>query len=99
MAPQLAFLLLYYDQHSEGASWEWVAGGALFAGGVALRWHAQRFLRYRLDGERELATDGPYAWVRNPVYLANSALLASLAFFCKLPWMAPVLAIWAMLVY
>lgn len=99
MVPPLAFLIFYHDPRWEGEIWLRSLGILLFAVALTARIYLQRFLRYRLDGERALATEGPYAWVRNPVYLANITLLAAIALLCQVPWMAPLIAIWAALIY
>ena len=46
---------------------------ALVAAGSALRAWATLYNRYAQGGERKsLATGGPYSWLRNPLYVANS---------------------------
>jgi protein-S-isoprenylcysteine O-methyltransferase Ste14 len=77
----------------------WVIGLTLFGAGFALRVRSQQYLRYRLRDEGELATAGPYAYVRNPVYIGNTLGLAGLCILCRLYWMAPIAAAWAALAY
>ena len=60
-----------------------VAGGVVVLLGCALRLWAVRAIgkraRVRRPGAKELLVVGPYAHVRNPLYLANSAVAAGLA--------------------
>jgi protein-S-isoprenylcysteine O-methyltransferase Ste14 len=77
----------------------WPVGLAIFLPGLLLRAWAQRHVRYRLHTEPRLATSGPYAYVRNPVYLANMLMLAGLCVLCELVWMLPVTSVWSALVY
>jgi protein-S-isoprenylcysteine O-methyltransferase Ste14 len=49
-----------------------ILGGVLAAAGVALRAYAAGYL----SKNQKLATSGPYAWTRNPLYL-GSALMGS----------------------
>jgi protein-S-isoprenylcysteine O-methyltransferase Ste14 len=64
-----------------------------------LRVWAQKHLKYRLAEGRALAATGPYTVTRNPVYVGNVLILASLAVLCELPWMMPLVGGWAALVY
>ncbi|MCB9853309.1 MAG: isoprenylcysteine carboxylmethyltransferase family protein [Phycisphaerales bacterium] len=99
MVPPLAYALLHFDgRYEESVGW-WGVGLVLFFCGAYLRVAAQRHLRYRLKSRKQLATTGPFRLVRNPVYWANMSILAGLAFMAEIPWMAPVLVIWAFLVY
>lgn len=81
------------------AALSWVIGLVVYAPGVVIRIRSQQYLRYRLRNEGVLATAGPYTWVRNPVYIGNTLGLAGLCIMCKLYWMAPVVAAWALLAY
>ena len=52
-----------------------VVGGSIAAAGVALRAYAAG----HLAKNQKLATSGPYAWTRNPLYLGSSLMGAGLA--------------------
>jgi protein-S-isoprenylcysteine O-methyltransferase Ste14 len=99
MAPAIATLFLCTKWEWEHEVGIWTLGVALFNSGVALRVWAQRYLRYRLRNGHELATGGPYAYTRNPVYIGNLLILAGLCVMCELPWMIPVVCGWGALVY
>lgn len=72
------------------------AGGMVAAAGLAMRAYAAGHLKKN----QQLATDGPYAWTRNPLYLGSSLMgagfavaggnwilaLACLAFFAAVYW-------------
>ena len=77
----------------------WALGLALFLPGVALRVWSQRHLRYRLRVDHSLATEGPYAWTRNPVYVGNLLVVAGFCAMCELPWAMPLVLAWGALVY
>jgi len=99
MVPPIAMLLLWYRWEWECDPGVWTTGLLLFAGGVLVRVWAQKHLKYRLRAGGALATTGPYAWTRNPVYLGNLLILASLCVLCELPWVIPPVCGWAALVY
>jgi protein-S-isoprenylcysteine O-methyltransferase Ste14 len=50
-------------------------GGALFLLGWTIRIWAQRHLGYRVRNRMRLTTCGPYRWVRNPIYIANTLIV------------------------
>ncbi len=99
MVPLVAFLLFWTRWEWEYEPGVWGVGLALFLVGVALRIWAQRYLRYRLREGKGLATVGPYAWTRNPVYLGNLLMFAGLCVTCELPWVLPFALAWVALVY
>lgn len=75
-------------------------GLPLFALGWAVRVWSQCHLKYRVRlATPQLSTDGPYRWIRNPVYVGNTLMLAALAVLCELYWMLPITIGWALLVY
>jgi len=70
-------------------AWGLVVGGALAAVGMAIRLWASGHVRK----DRELATDGPYALCRHPLYLGNLLLGVGYALASGLWW---ALAVWAL---
>jgi protein-S-isoprenylcysteine O-methyltransferase Ste14 len=72
------------------------AGIAVVALGEVLRlWgvhHIGAISRTRTDRLGPLVDSGPFAWVRNPLYLGNIALWVGFALVARLVWMAPLLA-------
>ena len=71
------------------------AGAVLVALGEAIRlWgvrHIGAISRTRSDRLGPLIASGPFALVRNPLYIGNVALWAGFAVSARLPWLAPVL--------
>jgi protein-S-isoprenylcysteine O-methyltransferase Ste14 len=72
-------------------------GVAITLAGEALRlWgvrHIGAISRTRSDRLGPLVDTGPFALVRNPLYVGNIALWVGFALTARLPWLAPVLAI------
>ena len=99
MVPVIAFLFFWHAGEWEYDVGNWGFGLSLFLTGVLVRIVAQRHLKYRLRDEPALALSGPYAWLRNPVYIGNLLIIASLCVLCELPWMIPPACIWAWLIY
>jgi protein-S-isoprenylcysteine O-methyltransferase Ste14 len=77
----------------------WPIGLALFIGGWALRIWAQRHVRYRLKARKAITTCGPYAYVRNPIYLANASMGLGAVAASAVAWMLPVTLLWYAIVY
>ena len=75
----------------------WVPGLALLALGEGLRiWGVAvvgKESRTRGSGVARLATHGPYAYVRNPLYLGNFFLTLGATFLSELLWMIPVVVV------
>jgi protein-S-isoprenylcysteine O-methyltransferase Ste14 len=75
-------------------------GAALVAAGSALRAWSTLHNRYAQGGARKtLATGGPYSWLRNPLYVANTLVLLG-GFAVAGLWAGlPVALLWFALVY
>lgn len=67
-----------------------VAGELLRMWGVA---HIGAISRTRADRLGPLISSGPFARVRNPLYLGNIAIWVGFALTARLVWLAPVIAI------
>lgn len=77
----------------------WSLAFPLCGAGVALRVWAVGHNHYAQGRQKELATRGPYAYVRNPLYLGNLAILAGAMVASELLWLVPLGLTWAFLVY
>jgi protein-S-isoprenylcysteine O-methyltransferase Ste14 len=79
------------------------AGLALVAAGEGLRlWsvhHIGAISRTRSDRLGPLIASGPFAIVRNPLYIGNILLWAGFAFLAGLPWLAPAIVLLLALEY
>ena len=80
-----------------------VAGVAVTLAGEVLRlWgvhHIGAISRTRADRLGPLVSSGPFARVRNPLYLGNIAIWVGFALSARLVWLAPVIAILLFLEY
>ncbi|MCK9264085.1 MAG: isoprenylcysteine carboxylmethyltransferase family protein [Deltaproteobacteria bacterium] len=67
-------------------------GSFLFGLGLLLRIWAQTHLHYRLkEHKKKLTLTGPYVYVRNPIYIGNTLILASLTVLTGLLWFIPAM--------
>lgn len=90
----LAVALLAATQANPHESLTHALGLTLAAGGEMIRLWAVRHIgvisRTRSDRTGPLITSGPYAWIRNPLYLGNWFLWSGVALFAGVPWMLPL---------
>ena len=77
----------------------WPLGLFLFGAGWAMRMWAQKHLGYRLRIKRTVTTSGPYALVRNPIYIANTLVILGTVVMLEVLWMVPVALLWCTMVY
>jgi protein-S-isoprenylcysteine O-methyltransferase Ste14 len=95
--PLAAALILIPPAAANSASPVWIAGLALIAAGEWLRlWsvhHIGAISRTRSDRLGPLIASGPFAWVRNPLYIGNIALWAGFSVTAGLLWLAPVVVL------
>jgi protein-S-isoprenylcysteine O-methyltransferase Ste14 len=74
-----------------------IAGAACIGAGEALRlWgvhHIGVISRTRSERLGPLIDSGPFAYVRNPLYIGNILLWTGFAFAARLVWFAPIVAV------
>jgi len=99
MLPPCAVLVLVTLRETEMDRVVWPVGLVVFFAGVLLRVWAQMHLHYRLRVRKQLTTTGPYAFVRNPIYIANTTMLLGLTVVSELLWFLPVMLAWCAVVY
>lgn len=95
----LAFMLVSTRWELEADLIIWPLAFALCAIGIALRGWASCHCWYELRQPMFLATSGPYAHVRNPIYIGNLFIIAGCAVASELIWLIPAALTWAFLVY
>jgi len=88
----------------EGGAWPhpaaaWALGVALAVAGVAVRALCVLHNRYAQREKKELATEGPYGVVRNPLYVGNLLVIFGAAVASQRLWLLPILALWCAGVY
>jgi Putative protein-S-isoprenylcysteine methyltransferase len=90
----LALVLLLVRKGAVDARWITIVGPALVAAGEGLRLWAVRHIgtisRTRTTRYGPFMTAGPYAVVRNPLYVGNWFLWTGFAVWSGLLWMLPV---------
>lgn len=98
----LALLLLRVGE----APFSWtlvLAGGAITMAGELVRLVAVHHIgvisRTRSDRLGPLITSGPFAVVRNPLYLGNVLLWVGFALTARLVWLAPIVALLLLVEY
>jgi len=99
MAPPFLFVLLSRWGEAENRALVFGLGGALFCIGVLIRVWAQMHLHYRLPVKKILTTTGPYQFMRNPFYVANTIILLGLSALSGLLWFLPVMFVYCAIVY
>jgi protein-S-isoprenylcysteine O-methyltransferase Ste14 len=99
MVPAFLFLGLWPYAQWEHQVLAVATGLPVFFLGLGIRVWSQTYLRYRIRCEHTLATGGPYAWMRNPVYIGNLLMFAGLCLMCRLPWAIPIICGLGALVY
>ena len=77
----------------------WTVAIILCCAGAALRAWARWHNTYARGRKKQLATTGPYAFVRNPLYIGNLLILAGVGVAAQLAWLLPLAIGWAFLVY
>jgi protein-S-isoprenylcysteine O-methyltransferase Ste14 len=96
----LALLLIPSQRPSGSVGW---LGLALVAAGEFLRLWAVRHIgvisRTRSERLGPLVSTGPFALVRNPLYLGNIALWAGFSVAANLLWLAPLVVVLLAFVY
>lgn len=99
VAPPLILALLCFRDEMEAPRLFWPLGLSLVFLGVALRIWAQEHLHHRLRMPMHLTTTGPYAFVRNPLYIGNTLIYAGATVTSELFWMAPLTLLWCLGIY
>jgi protein-S-isoprenylcysteine O-methyltransferase Ste14 len=76
-----------------------VLGLMIFLVGLFMRVWSQMHLHYRLKAPRKLTITGPYVYVRNPIYIGNTMILAGTTLISELVWLTPIMIIVCIVTY
>jgi protein-S-isoprenylcysteine O-methyltransferase Ste14 len=99
VSPPLIAALVCFRGETEIHSILWSLGTLVFFLGVFLRIWAQQHLHYRLKGPIQLTVTGPYALVRNPIYIGNTFLCLGATFLSEVLWLVPLTLFWCATAY
>lgn len=92
----IAFVLLLVPPSVERPAFFWI-GMAIVGIGEWIRVWAVRHIgtisRTRSDRLGPLVASGPFAWIRNPLYLGNLLLWLGLTVSAQLVWLLPVVVV------
>ena len=92
----LGFVFAIFYWWRARPTWTFLLAGALIASlGIALRTVASGHVKKN----QELATSGPYAYVRNPLYLGSMVLAAGFAVAARDLWVAIAMVAMFVLIY
>ena len=99
----IALVLVFVHDGAVAARWVPIAGALLVALGQGVRLWAVRHIgtisRTRANRYGPLISDGPYALVRNPLYIGNFFLWIGFIVWSGLLWMLPVAVVIFLLEY
>jgi len=98
LAPPLLLALFSNFRESESRLL-WPVGAALVLLGTGFRVLAQQHIHHRIKARQDLTTTGPYAIVRNPLYIANTALCLGAVVASKELWLVPVTLLYCGVLY
>lgn len=96
--PLILALFLTYGQAKNG--WlVWTLGLLIFFLGLFGRIWAQQHLHYRLKMPMTLTRTGPYALLRNPIYVSNTLMSVGLTVVSRVLWLVPLTIIWCAVIF
>jgi len=96
--PLILAVFITYGETQEGLL-AWAIGLTIFFLGLFGRIWAQQHLHYRLKMAITLTRTGPYALLRNPIYVSNTLMSVGLTVTSRLLWMVPVTLLWCVLIF
>ncbi len=101
----LIFCIFYPCSDLSTSTVTLIAGTILFTAGLSMRIWAQQYLGYRIPKKyrkaqrKKVVTGGPYQACRNPVYVGNILIIASLPLFAGAFRIVPLCLVWSFLTY
>jgi protein-S-isoprenylcysteine O-methyltransferase Ste14 len=90
----LALATLLLPRVASPTVFTWVVACGLVVLGWSLRIWAQIHLGYRLPVRMSLTTCGPYRFLRNPIYVANTCVVAGAVTAFGYWWALPMAVLW-----
>jgi protein-S-isoprenylcysteine O-methyltransferase Ste14 len=101
--PLVAALLAFPPPPDAPGASLWIVGALIVAIGEAIRlWavhHIGAISRTRSDRLGPLVSSGPFALIRNPLYVGNILLWTGFAVSAQLVWLAPIIVVLLTLEY
>jgi len=95
----LIFGLFCFSLETEMDYLIWPFGVSLVFIGIILRIWAQQHLHYRLNVRKCLTTTGPYAFIRNPIYVGNMLMCLGAIVTSELLWLVPITLFYCFSIY
>lgn len=95
----LGFAMLLPLRIASPVTAAWLASGGLVLVGWGGRIWAQVHLGYRLPVRMSLTTCGPYRFLRNPIYCANTCVIAGAVTAFGYWWALPLAVLWCAAFY
>jgi protein-S-isoprenylcysteine O-methyltransferase Ste14 len=99
IAPMVVFMALCTWKEFGNHALAFGVGGIVFSMGLCLRVWSQMHIHHRLKVNKVFTITGPYAYIRNPLYVANMLMLAGVAFMSKLFWFVPLMLVYSAIIY
>ena len=99
IVPPLVIALFWPISESETNWIVWPIGLSIVLLGVFGRIWAQQHLHLRIKVPVQLTTTGPYALVRNPIYISNTLICIGLTVLSHHLWLVPFTALWCAVLY
>lgn len=96
--PLIAAVFITYGETDNGRL-AWTIGLLVFGLGLLGRVWAQQHLHYRLKMAITLTRTGPYALIRNPIYVSNTLMSVGLTMVSRVLWMVPITLLWCALIF
>jgi protein-S-isoprenylcysteine O-methyltransferase Ste14 len=99
VCPPLIFAFISLSHEIETDWIIWPLGTGIVLLGTVLRIWALEHLHYRLKRHKQLTTTGPYGFVRNPLYIANTMMCVGATIASELLWLIPIAIFWCIGIY